>query len=737
MAIFDVIYVFKSPNIDNNYVMENYLFNDIKDKLIYINNKKSKSDNLIDKQLFESFELMGIKFKNKFCVMNFTDNFLFDKGRIKTNEMIDFYKKLRSANIGLICMGGIYPSLSGSKQVAVINDEEITLKNYRDFTSQIHLDGTKVFLTIKSNFGRVSNVDKFIGIFPYSASFNPSYNDFGIRCARISDGKCDDLINEFVRLTSFANNAYFDGVLIDGGMDNIVGELSSEEFNNRYFGHYASVNEFVVKMITKINAYNPNFPIIYKINFQTFIYDILKHDIKKIHSLKDMRKITDYSNRLELLIKLIKCGVDGFVFEFGLKECEFVNEFDLFEDKFLYYGLYLEIKKHFENIGLKNKFNEDVVLVYKDNFDLYDKNYNLNEFDFIDVTKNVYSDLNSLNKEKTQNHCKMCIKCNICNNFAGKYGIVECLINPELNNPKPNVVLEKDKKPIAVIGAGLSGVICSLTLARRGYEVDLFEKGSIVNKNNKLNEVFEIDNYLKQYNTFLENQLNVFANNKQINIKFNTNCKFYANNFNQYKTIVIATGFNEMLPNIVGANQKHVVSIYEALQTKKVFSNIEDVSILVKSELGLKLGVYLASKNKNVSLIIGNLNFMFNIPNSNLTHYLYLIENLKIKTYLMAHIKKIHEDSVEVVVNSYLKNKSVTAVVMNSKAKQRYKFTPQIKTVDAELFVYEPNLSPNNKLYYEFVKNGFKGEIYMIGNALKIGSMYDDILSGFYVGKNI
>lgn len=717
--------------------MENNIFNDIKNKLICFNKRINKQDSLINKDLFESFEAMEIKFKNKFCIMNLTDNFMFYKGQVKADKMLDFYKKLQSSNVGLIFMGGIYPILPGSKQEAIINDEEITLKTYRDFTSQIHLDGTKIFLTIKPNFGRVSSVDKFINIFPYSASFNPSYNDYGIRCVRISDGKCDELINEVVRLTSFANNANFDGVLIDGSINNILGELSSEEFNNRHFGYYASAYEFALKMITKINAYNPSYPIIYKINLQTFVYDIFKNNTKKINSLKEIKNSTNYLNQLELLINLIKSGVDGFVIEFGLKECEFVNEFDSFEDEFLYYGLYLEIKKHFESIGLKNKFNENVVIIYKDNINVYETNYNLNEFSFIDITKNIYSDLNCLNKEKAQNNCKLCIKCNLCNHFAEKYGTIECLINPILNNFKPKTILEKDKKPIAVIGAGLSGIVCSLTLAERGYNIDLFEQGDTVNKSNKLNEIFNTDIYLKQFNAFLDKQLNKFENNKQINIKFNTNCKFYANNYNQYKTIVIATGFKEMLPNIVGANQKHVVSIYDALRSRKTFTNVENVAILVKSELGLKLGIYLATINKNISLIIGNFNFMFNIPNINLTHYLYLIENLNIKTYLMSHVKKIHEDSIEVVVNSYLKNKNVTAVILNSKSKQKYKFTPQIKTIDADIFVYEPNLVSNNKLYYDIVKGDFKGEIYMIGNALKIGSMYDDILSGFYVGKNI
>ena len=74
---------------------------------------------------------------------------------------------------------------------------------------------------------------------------------------------------------------------------------------------------------------------------------------------------------------------------------------------------------------------------------------------------------------------------------------------------------------------------------------------------------------------------------------------------------------------------------------------------------------------------------------------------------------------------------------MNMKSKINYKHISELKLIDASLFVYEPELQPNNKLFYELVKNRYKGNVYMIGNALEIGDLYSDIHSGFYVGKNI
>ena len=77
------------------------------------------------------------------------------------------------------------------------------------------------------------------------------------------------------------------------------------------------------------------------------------------------------------------------------------------------------------------------------------------------------------------------------------------------------------------------------------------------------------------------------------------------------------------------------------------------------------------------------------------------------------------------------------STVLNMKSNINYKFSPRLKIVDMDLFVYEPQMIPNNKLYYDIVTSGYKGEVYLIGNALQLGDIGDDIKSAFYVGKNI
>ena len=57
--------------------------------------------------------------------------------------------------------------------------------------------------------------------------------------------------------------------------------------------------------------------------------------------------------------------------------------------------------------------------------------------------------------------------------------------------------------------------------------------------------------------------------------------------------------------------------------------------------------------------------------------------------------------------------------------------------IDCDYLIYEPELSPNNKLFIDIVNNKYKGEVYLIGNALENSDLSDCIKSGYFVGKNL
>ena len=94
-------------------------------------------------------------------------------------------------------------------------------------------------------------------------------------------------------------------------------------------------------------------------------------------------------------------------------------------------------------------------------------------------------------------------------------------------------------------------------------------------------------------------------------------------------------------------------------------------------------------------------------------------------------------DFVEIVSNENLLKLSCLACALNLKSKVKYKYTPKLISIDNDIFVYEPELKENNKLYYDIVSSRFCGEVFMVGNALKISSIDEIIKSAYFVAKNL
>ena len=157
-----------------------------------------------------------------------------------------------------------------------------------------------------------------------------------------------------------------------------------------------------------------------------------------------------------------------------------------------------------------------VKILIKDNYNdlrLCEQLLNNNLIDIFDVTKNIYSDSRFLLNEKTQKISKNCIKCSFCDQISKKNGKIECTINPELINKILLFSSDNKTKKVAIIGAGLSGIICAITLARRGFCVDIYERNNKINSSSRRCEIFGYDKLLNDYNNYLENEVHSFHEN--------------------------------------------------------------------------------------------------------------------------------------------------------------------------------------------------------------------------------
>ena len=80
---------------------------------------------------------------------------------------------------------------------------------------------------------------------------------------------------------------------------------------------------------------------------------------------------------------------------------------------------------------------------------------------------------------------------------------------------------------------------------------------------------------------------------------------------------------------------------------------------------------------------------------------------------------------------------NILSTAINLKSNSVLRKNNKLVLIDYDCFVYEPDLTSNNKLYYDIVSSGYTGELYMIGNALKICDDAECVKSAYFVAKNL
>ncbi|MBQ8425955.1 MAG: FAD-dependent oxidoreductase [Clostridia bacterium] len=711
-------------NIKNENIIS---FNN--DIIRLINEEKhiiSSKENYYEEIIFNNFIL-----KNRYTFIGYSDDVFFSENSLK-QDYYDFYKKILKSNVGLIISGGFSIKNIYDYQNSKIKITENDINNIINFNKYIHSLGTKIFYTIKSEYGRLDYKNKFYNLVNYSASFNKDINNSKLFCMRVSDGQCRETIEIMSDICDFAINLNYDGVLIEGDLYSLVGEMSSREINRRMFGYFSSMSDYSKKLLDKINEKHDKLNILYSFSFKTFVNDIYGKNYKKILSLKYFNEKIAQKDIYKFLTMLVKNGVDGFIFKPGTYETEFLSSQNEYMTNEFIKNLYLNINEYFKLNNIKNKFGQNITLIYESFYDDYNKVVFKENFLF-NVTKNILADFKYLQKVSKNLPFKNCIKCGFCSDKNNENKISSCIINPFVNE---KISINYNEK-IAIVGAGVSGINCALYLVKLGYKVDLYEKNPIINKNNRLNEIFGYNQPLKSYNDYLEKMITKLINENKLSVFVNKNFDLNILNNLKYTTVINATGTKDIYSNIPGAVLSIVKNINDVLDNKELIDKSDKIVINAKTEKSLALAQYLLLCNKNVSLIISSLDFLIDMNNSRLTYYLFALNKLKCNVYLNANVKRIEREFVEIIINSKFDKRNFVEIVMNLKSGKKYKSEEKAKILDIDLFIDENMQMPNNKLFYDIVSSNYKGKVYMIGNSLKISSTEECIKSALYVARNI
>ena len=201
---------------------------------------------------------------------------------------------------------------------------------------------------------------------------------------------------------------------------------------------------------------------------------------------------------------------------------------------------------------------------------------------------------------KTIRRCICCLNCFQTmqeNAYIGSHG--ECSVNPFVGHEKEKLVKNGNGLKVLVAGAGSAGLTAADILARRGFDVTVFEKsdkpGGQLNlacvppKKDKTAWFTE-----DAYKICLEDGVK-FVFNKALDAETAKEENAYA--------VISATGSNPIKPNFGGSHNDDSIFTFEDILSKKVKLENCNVAVIGSGLTGLETAEYLTSNGCKVTIV--------------------------------------------------------------------------------------------------------------------------------------
>jgi 2,4-dienoyl-CoA reductase (NADPH2) len=195
----------------------------------------------------------------------------------------------------------------------------------------------------------------------------------------------------------------------------------------------------------------------------------------------------------------------------------------------------------------------------------------------------------------------ICIACNqACLDHYFTDKVITCVVNPRAAREMEFTdALAKQKKRVAVIGAGVAGLACALEAAKRGHAVTVYESGSKLGGQLRLaSHIPGKADYARAVEGF-QHQLS------DLNVQFRLGRPITVDlivheNFDE---VVIATGIRARSLNIPGAQDRRVVGYTEILGRSVIAGS--KVAIIGGGGIGHDVALFLAHPDNHDETDVG------------------------------------------------------------------------------------------------------------------------------------
>lgn len=219
--------------------------------------------------------------------------------------------------------------------------------------------------------------------------------------------------------------------------------------------------------------------------------------------------------------------------------------------------------------------------------------------DMVGLGRSLLADPDFVKKcEDNKPHCvRTCIMCNKgCTDSIQNRTFLSCVLNAENGYEYKRVIKKAEKeKKVAIVGAGVAGLEAARVAAERGHKVTVYDKAYGIGGQVSIASVpprkEEMLRFLRYYEAVIA----------ELPITFKMGCGPSVEELNTYEEVIVATGAQNSVPPIPGADGVQVVSAWDVLDRKAVVFG--KVAVIGGGLVGAETAEYLAHQGAKVTVI--------------------------------------------------------------------------------------------------------------------------------------
>ncbi|MGN1181722.1 MAG: NAD(P)/FAD-dependent oxidoreductase [Faecalibacillus sp.] len=618
------------------------------------------------KKLFEPKKIGNLEIKNRFVVPAMDSHYT-NKEHQFTDQALNYYGERARGGFGLIFTEFLCVSEEGlaeKTQAGIYDDKFIPMLS--QLTKRIHENGSYIFAQLQHSGrlqGKGTTTLQAVGASNIPDQSKPS------KVHELTTDEVKVIINKFVEAALRAQKAGFDGVEIHGAHGYLLAQFLSKGVNKRvdcYGGNLTNRARIVCEIIQAIKeSCGQNYPIVVRTSGDEGYYGG--------NSIED-------AAAQALLFE--KAGADAIHISYGtaIQSYYTKNGFNLDN-----------VKKVKEIVSIPvigvGRINDPTLALSAIKSDA---------MDFVALGRQSICDSHFPKKVKEGRineilTCTGCMqRCLYTSSFEEGYG-TSCMINPLSGKENLWTIDEvKDKKKIAIIGAGPAGLQAAWILGKRGHQVKVYEKENTAGGQYRLAAVPSMKQDLaKTISTYL-----TFCEKYHVDIHYETLVTKELLDKENFDEIIIATGSLPIIPRIEGIDNDNVYLANDILSFQHFLQN-QKILVLGAGLVGAETAELLAEYGNEVT-IVDMLDKIAPLapkrPRENLLDHL---KKLGVQWQLNSKVLKINDDGID------------------------YECCQQMNTLkefDALVLAFG---SKSNDDLYKQLEN--KQNIHIIGDALKAG----------------